>query len=184
MATAWAELQRVLRDHAVVAGEVVLSNGATANWYADVRQATLSGLAARWVGEVMLELTADWEYHAVGGLTLGADPIAIAMAMVAGLRGRQLDAFIVRKEPKRHGLQRRIEGPPIGGRRVLVVEDASTTGASALSAVEAVRKAGATVVGVAAVLDRGGSAGVSRAGLAFRAAYQPEDLGVFSESDR
>jgi orotate phosphoribosyltransferase len=184
MATSRTELQRVLRDRAVVSGEVVLSNGFTTNWYADLRQATLGGRTARWVGEVMLELTADWQYDAVGGLTLGADPVAIAMAMVAGLRGRQLDAFIVRKEPKRHGLQRRIEGPPVGGRGVLVVEDTSTTGASALTAAEAVRAAGVTVVGVAAVLDRGGSAGVSRAGLAFRAAYQPEDLGVISESSR
>ena len=175
-APAVAQLRAFIREHAVVRGPVVLSSGATADWYADLRQATLSGTAARRLGPAMLDLTEEWEYESVGGLTSGADPVALAMAIAAADRGRRLDAFIVRKEAKRHGLQRRIEGPPISGRRVLVVEDVSTTGSSALTAVRAAREAGAVVVGVAAVLDRGGSVAIAAAGLGVRSLLQPTDL--------
>src|SRR5437870_9122467 len=119
----------------------------------------------------MLDLTADWDYDAVGGLTLGADPVAAAMLHAAAARGRKLDAFVVRKEGKAHGLQRRIEGPDVAGRRVLAVEDTSTTGASVLTAVEALRAAGAEVVGVAVIVDRGAGDAVRSAGLDFRVAY-------------
>lgn len=103
----------------------------------------------------MLELTSDWSYDAVGGLTLGADPVAAAMLHAAAARGGRLDAFVVRKAGKAHGLQRRIEGPDVAGRRVLAVEDTSTTGGSVLTAVEALQEAGAAVVGVAVIVDRG-----------------------------
>jgi orotate phosphoribosyltransferase len=148
-----------LRDQilskAVVHGRVVLSSGREADYYVDLRRVTLDGQAAPLVGEVMLDLTYDLGYDAVGGLTLGADPVATAMLHAAAARGRQLDAFVVRKAEKAHGLQRRIEGPDVAGRRVLAVEDTSTTGGSVLTAVEALRAAGAEVVGVAVIVERG-----------------------------
>ena len=172
-------LRDLIADLAVVHGPVVLSSGAEADWYVDLRRITLHHSAAGRVGRVMLDLTRDWEYAAVGGLTLGADPVAAAMLHAAeGRPGPPLDAFVVRKEGKPHGLQRRIEGPEVTGRRALVVEDTSTTGTSALTAVTALREAGAEVVGVAAVVDRGGGAAVLAAGLDFRAAYTLPDLGL------
>jgi orotate phosphoribosyltransferase len=128
----------------------------------------------------MLELTADLEYDAVGGLTMGADPVAAAMLHAAAAQGRPLDAFVVRKEGKAHGLQRRIEGPDVAGRRVLAVEDTSTTGGSVMTAVEALREAGAHVVGVAVIADRDtGAAGtIAAAGLDYRYAYGLADLGL------
>jgi orotate phosphoribosyltransferase len=125
---------------------------------------------------VLLDLTADLDYDAVGGLTLGADPVAGAMLHAAAARGRRLDAFVVRKATKTHGLQRRIEGSDVTGRRVLVVEDTSTTGGSPLTAVEAVREAGAEVVAVAVIVDRGAEAKVTGAGLPYLAAYSLADL--------
>jgi orotate phosphoribosyltransferase len=128
----------------------------------------------------MLELTADLEYDAVGGLTLGADPVAGAMLHAAASRGRSLDAFVVRKAGKAHGLQRRIEGPEVAGRRVLAVEDTSTTGASVLTAVEALREAGAHVVGVAVIVDRatGARERIEAEGLPYLAAYDLAELGL------
>ena len=140
-----------IRAKAVVHGRVTLSSGREADFYVDLRRITLDAEAAPLVGEVMLDATADLDFEAVGGLTLGADPVAAAMLHAAAARGRRLDAFVVRKEGKAHGLQRRIEGPDVAGRRVLAVEDTSTTGGSVLTAVEALREAGAHVVGVAAV---------------------------------
>jgi orotate phosphoribosyltransferase len=126
----------------------------------------------------MLAATADLDYDAVGGLTLGADPVATAMLHAAAAQGRTLDAFVVRKSEKTHGLQRRIEGPDVAGRRVLAVEDTSTTGASVLTAVDALRDAGADVVGVAVIVERGARDRVSGLGLPFRAAYDIGDLGL------
>src|SRR6476619_6612699 len=148
-----------VRDKAVVHGRVTLSSGKEADYYVDLRRVTLDAEAAPLVGRVMLDLTQDWEYDAVGGLTLGADPVATAMLHAAAAQGRRLDAFVVRKEAKAHGLQRRIEGPAIEGRRVLVLEDTSTTGGSPLTALQAVREAGATPVGVAVIADRATGAG-------------------------
>ncbi|HEY1175382.1 MAG TPA: orotate phosphoribosyltransferase, partial [Phytomonospora sp.] len=119
------QLRTLISDLAVVRGRVVLSSGREADYYIDLRRVTLHHAAAPLVGAVMNALTADWEYDAVGGLTLGADPVAGAMLHTAG---RPLDAFVVRKSEKTHGLQRRIEGPDVSGRRVLAVEDTSTTG--------------------------------------------------------
>jgi len=126
----------------------------------------------------MLDLTSDWDYAAVGGLTLGADPVATAMLHAAAARGERMDAFVVRKEGKAHGLQRRIEGPDVAGRRVLAVEDTSTTGSSVLTAVEALREAGAQIVGVAVIVDRGAGDAVRAAGLDYVAAYSLADLGL------
>src|SRR5512139_4146419 len=171
-------LLRQIRDKAVVHGRVVLSSGREADYYVDLRRITLDGAAAPLVGQVMLDLTADLDYDAVGGLTLGADPVATAMLHAAAARGRRLDAFVVRKEGKAHGLQRRIEGPDVAGRRVLAVEDTSTTGGSVLTAVEALREAGAQVVAVAVIVERGAAPKVAEAGLPYLAAYDHADLGL------
>jgi orotate phosphoribosyltransferase len=172
------ELLRHITTDAVVHGRVVLSSGREADYYVDLRRVTLSSAAAPLVGRVLLELTSDLEYDAVGGLTLGADPVAAAMLHAAAASGRSLDAFVVRKEGKAHGLQRRIEGPDVAGRRVLAVEDTSTTGGSVLTAVEALREAGAEVVGVAVIVERGAADAVAAAGLEYRAAYTAADLGL------
>lgn len=173
-----AALLRHVQDKAVVRGRVVLSSGREADYYVDLRRVTLDGAVAPLVGRVMLALTADLDFDAVGGLTLGADPVATAMLHAAAAFGRRLDAFVVRKEGKAHGLQRRIEGPDVAGRRVLAVEDTSTTGDSVLAAVDALRAAGGHVVGVAVIVDRGGRERVERAGLGYLAAYTLADLGL------
>ena len=172
------ELLRVIRDKAVLHGDFVLSSGQRATWYIDLRRVLLSGQSAPLAGRVMLAVTADLDYDAVGGLTLGADPLAAAMMHAAAAQGRVLDAFVVRKEGKAHGLQRRIEGPEVSGRRVLAVEDTSTTGNSVLSAVDALQEAGAVVAGVAVIVERGARGRVTERGLPFRAAYDMGDLGL------
>jgi orotate phosphoribosyltransferase len=172
------ELLSEIRQHAVVHGDFVLSSGQRATWYIDLRRVLLSGRIAPLAGRVMLDVTADLPYEAVGGLTLGADPVATAMMHAAAQRGRPLDAFVVRKTDKAHGLQRRIEGPDVAGRRVLAVEDTSTTGGSVLTAVDALRQAGAEVVGVAVVVERGARPRVLEAGLPYRAAFEVADLGL------
>lgn len=174
-----ALLARIV-DTAIVHGEVTLSSGATADYYVDLRRITLDGHAAPLVGEVMLDLVAGLDFDAVGGLTLGADPVAAAMLHAAHARGRRLDAFVVRKEGKAHGLQRRIEGPDVAGRRVLAIEDTSTTGGSVLTAVQALREAGAEVVGVAVIVDRdtGSAQAIAEQGLDYRYAFGKAELGL------
>ncbi len=173
-----AELLGFIKAKAVIQGDVVLSSGQRADWYIDLRRVLLDGRAAPLAGRVMLELTADLDYDAVGGLTLGADPVATAMMHAAGAQGRHLDAFVVRKAGKAHGLQRRIEGPDVAGRRVLAVEDTSTTGTSVLTAVDALLEAGADVAGVAVIVERGARPRVTERGLPYRAAYELADLGL------
>jgi len=172
------DLRKFITDLAVVQGRVVLSSGREADWYVDLRRVTLHHTAAPLVGRVLLDLTADWDFDAVGGLTLGADPVALSMLHAASAVQRQLDAFVVRKSGKTHGLQRRIEGPGVAGRRVLAVEDTSTTGSSVLTAVEALQEAKAEVVGVAVIVDRGAGDAVRSAGLPYRAAFTLDDLGL------
>jgi orotate phosphoribosyltransferase len=171
-------LKEEILKKAVVHGKVILSSGKEADYYVDLRRITLDATAAPLVGEVMLELTKDWDFDAVGGLTLGADPVATAMMHVAAQKGRKLDAFVVRKSEKAHGLQRRIEGPDVKGRRVLAVEDTSTTGGSVLTAVEALKEAGAIVVGVAVIVERGAGQNVQAAGLDYRYLWSLDDLGL------
>jgi orotate phosphoribosyltransferase len=172
------QLREEIIKKAVVHGKVILSSGKEANYYVDLRRVTLDHVAAPLIGEVMLELTKDLNYDAVGGLTLGADPVATAMMHTAAKQGKKLDAFVVRKAEKAHGLQRRIEGPDVKGKRVLAVEDTSTTGGSVLTAVEALNEAGAIVVGVAVIVERGAAPKIKEAGLEYRAAYQLSDLGL------
>lgn len=176
--SAWEKLKEEILKKAVVHGKVILSSGKEADYYVDLRRVTLDSEAAPLVGEVMLELTKDLDFDAVGGLTLGADPVATAMMHVAKQKGHKLDAFVVRKAEKAHGLQRRIEGPDVKGRKVLAVEDTSTTGGSVLTAVEALKEAGATVVGVAVIVERGAKEKVESAGFKYLAAYQLSDLGL------
>jgi orotate phosphoribosyltransferase len=171
-------LKAEIINKAVVRGKVILSSGKEADFYVDLRRVTLDATAAPLVGEVMLELTKDLDYEAVGGLTLGADPVATAMLHSAAKQGKNLDAFVVRKSEKAHGLQRRIEGPDVKGKKVLAVEDTSTTGGSVLTAVEALKEAGAIVVGVAVIVERGAKEKVESAGLKYLAAFSLEDLGL------
>ena len=171
-------LKNEIIKKAVVHGKVILSSGKEADYYVDLRRITLDHVAAPLVGEVMLDLTKDLEFDAVGGLTLGADPVATAMMHMAARNGRALDSFVVRKEGKAHGLQRRIEGPDVVGKRILAVEDTSTTGGSVLTAVEALKEAGAIVVGVAVIVERGAKDAIEAAGYKYYAAYQLADLGL------
>ena len=176
-----ARLLEIIREKAIVPGRVTLSSGKQADYYVDLRRITLDGEAAPLVGRVMRDLVADLDVVAVGGLTLGADPVATSMLHAAAAQGERLDAFVVRKAGKAHGLQQRIEGPSVEGRRVLVVEDTTTTGSSPLEAVAAVREAGGEVVAVATIADRATGAGArieDEAGVPYRFAYTLEDLGL------
>jgi orotate phosphoribosyltransferase len=170
-----ARLAELVRQLAVVHGHVTLSSGAQADYYIDLRRVTLHHEAAPLIGRLVRELTSDWPYQAVGGLTLGADPVAAA---VLHAPGPAVDAFVVRKLTKQHGMQRRIEGPDVAGRPVLAVEDTSTTGASVLTAVAELRAAGADVLGVATVVDRdtGAREAIEAAGLPFRAVLTMGEL--------
>jgi orotate phosphoribosyltransferase len=170
------ELLDQINKKAIARGRVNLSSGREADYYIDLRRITLDGDAAPLVGRVMRDATRGLMYEAVGGLTLGADPVATAMLHAAAAEGSALDAFVVRKEGKAHGLQRRIEGPDVAGRRVLAVEDTSTTGTSVLTAVEALVDAGAEIAAVAVVVDRGARRAVEDAGYTYVAAYEVTDL--------
>ncbi|MGP6174709.1 orotate phosphoribosyltransferase [Corynebacterium sp. A21] len=170
-----AELAELVKELAVVHGKVTLSSGSEADYYVDLRRATLHHRASRLIGQLLRQATADWDFVAVGGLTLGADPVATA---VMHAEGRAIDSFVVRKETKKHGMQRRVEGPDIVGKKVLVVEDTTTTGNSPLTAVAALREAGAEVIGVATVVDRatGADQVIAEAGLEYRYLLGLEDL--------
>jgi orotate phosphoribosyltransferase len=173
------ELAALVRELGVVHERVTLSSGAEADYYVDLRRVTLEHRAAPLVGRLLRVLTADWDYSAVGGLTLGADHAAAAERAVAP-DIPPVDAFVVRKSTKQHGMQRLIEGPDITGRRVLVVEDTSTTGASVLTAVRAVREAGAEVAGVATVVDRdtGAREAIEAEDVIYRALLGLADIGL------
>ena len=165
-----SELIEHIKHLAVVHGRVTLTSGKEADYYVDMRRVTLDGVAAPLVGRVMNDLVADWEFDVVGGMTMGADPVATAM----------LHAIVVRKQAKAHGMQRRIEGAGVTGRRVLVVEDTSTTGGSPLQAIEAVRAEGGEVVGVAVIVDRatGAAEVIEKSGVPYRYAVGLADLGL------
>lgn len=174
------ELVQHILDLAVVHGKVTLASGKEADYYVDMRRVTLDGTAAPVVGRVMLDLVKDWDFDAVGGLTLGADPVAGAMMHATAAAGGRLNMFVVRKSAKAHGMQRQIEGTDVAGKRILVVEDTSTTGGSALQAVEAVREAGGEVIGVACIVDRntGAKEAIEAAGLPYLYAVGLDDLGL------
>ena len=176
------ELAQLVSELAVVHGKVTLSSGIEADYYVDLRRATLHHKAAVLVGKVMLDLLSDGGLSpdAVGGLTMGADPVATAMLHQASARGMSLDAFVVRKEAKKHGMARQVEGPDISGRNVVILEDTSTTGGSPLAAAKAAQEAGAKVLAVATVVDRdtGARAAIESAGYAYYSALSLSDLGL------
>src|SRR5215469_4480820 len=167
-----------IKEKAVLHGDFVLSSGQHATTYVDLRRILMDGRLAPVAGRALLDATADLAYEAVGGLTLGADPVAYAMMAAAANRGTPIDAFVVRKAEKAHGTGRRIEGPEVARRRVLAVEDTSTTGNSVLSAVDALREAGAEVAGVAVLVERGARQRVVNQGLAYRAVFELAELGL------
>jgi orotate phosphoribosyltransferase len=180
-----AQLLTLIQDLAVVHGKVTLSSGREADYYVDLRRVTLHHRAAPLIGHLMLDLLEEVglgtaEIDAVGGLTLGADPVATSVLHAAASRGQDVDAFVVRKEGKAHGLQRRIEGPDVTGRRVVVLEDTSTTGGSAITAVEAVREAGGEVAGVAVIVDRdtGAREAIEALWVPYHFLFSLEDLGL------
>lgn len=179
-------LLALIQELAVIHEPVVLSSGRTADYYVDLRRITLHHEAAPLVGALMLDhlagkgLAAGAQFDAVGGLTLGADPIATAMLHAAAARGAALDAFVVRKAAKAHGMQRQIEGPDVAGRRVIVVEDTTTTGGSPIAAIEAVRAAGGEVRAVATIVDRatGAREKIEALGVPYYPMFTLEDLGL------
>lgn len=181
-----ARLLELIDDLAVVRGRVTLSSGAEADYYVDLRRITLHHEAAPLVGRVMLDLLREEglldAVEAVGGLTLGADPVATAImhAAAADPSAPDVDAFVVRKANKAHGLQRRIEGPSIAGRPVLAVEDTSTTGGSVLEACAAITEDGADIRAVAVIMDRGTGAreAIERAGHRYLHVYGADELTV------
>ena len=174
------ELLSLVQSQAIVHGKVTLSSGREADYYVDLRRATLHHAAAPLIGRLLRQLTADWDYVAAGGLTLGADPVAGAMMHAAAAAGEVLDVFVVRKAAKEHGMQRRIEGIEVAGQPVLALDDTSTTGGSVLTAVDALTEAGATVVGVATVVDRdtGAREAIEARGLPYRYLLELSDLGL------
>jgi orotate phosphoribosyltransferase len=179
------QLLELVKDIAVVHGKVTLSSGKEADYYVDLRRVTLHHRAAPLIGHVLLDHLEEAglgtaEVDAVGGLTLGADPIATALLHAAASRGQDLDAFVVRKAAKAHGMQRQIEGPDITGRKVVVLEDTTTTGGSPIAAIEAARAAGAEVLACATIVDRATGAGekIEALGVPYHYLYDLADLGL------
>jgi orotate phosphoribosyltransferase len=166
---------------AVFHGDFTLTSGRKATYYVDLRKVSLDHRVAPLIGRVMIDLIADVpDVFAVGGMTMGADPIAAAILHQGAARGRAYDAFVVRKEPKDHGRGKQVEGPDLAGKRVIVLEDTSTTGGSPLQAIEALKKVGAVIAGVAVVVDRdtGAKEAIEAAGYPYRAAIGLTDLGL------
>ncbi len=181
MTTAREQLIDLITSEAVFHGDFTLTSGKKATYYIDLRKLSLDHRAAPLIGQVMLDLIADVDgVVAVGGLTMGADPIASAIMHQGVARGEVYDSFVVRKAPKDHGRGRQVEGPDLEGKRVIVVEDTSTTGGSPLQAIEALEKVGAEVVAVAVVVDRQAPARarIEAAGYEYRYAIGLEDLGL------
>lgn len=166
---------------AVFHGEFTLTSGKKASYYIDLRRVSLDHRVAPLIGQVMVDLIADVrDVDAVGGLTMGADPIAAAVLHQGAALGKEYDAFVVRKEPKDHGRGRQVEGPDLAGKRVIVLEDTSTTGGSPLKAIESLLKVGAEIVAVAVVVDRatGAKEIIEAAGYPYLYAIGLDDLGL------
>lgn len=178
-------LAELVRELSVIHEKVTLASGRESDFYVDMRRATLHHEAAPLIGHVMLDMLEESgfspdDYDAVGGLTMGADPVATAMLHAASSRGLDVDAFVVRKAAKDHGMKRQIEGPDVSGKRVVVLEDTSTTGGSPLEAARALREAGAEVVAVAVIVDRatGAKERIEAEGFPYFYALGLEDLGL------
>ena len=175
-------LKDLLLARSVQRGDFLLASGRRSSFYVDARRTTMSGDGLAVIGGLGLDRMAvrGWTPRAVGGLTLGADPIAYALALTAKRRGQMLDAFSVRKQPKDHGTGQRIEGCFAPGFPVVVVEDVLTTGRSARDAISAIESEGGQVLGVLAVLDRdeGGREAIERDGYLVEALLTAADLGL------
>ena len=175
-------LRDLLLARSVKRGDFVLASGRRSSFYIDARLTTMSGDGLAVIGGLGLDRLAvrGWSPRVVGGLTLGADPIAYALALTARRRGQVLDAFTVRKQPKDHGTGQRIEGCFSSGFSVVVVEDVLTTGTSAREAIGAIEGGGGHVLGVLAVIDReeGGREALERAGYLVEAFLTASDLGL------
>ncbi|MFM2412708.1 MAG: hypothetical protein RLZZ587_1041 [Actinomycetota bacterium] len=181
MTDARTELAALIRENAVFFGDFTLTSGKKATYYIDLRKVSLDHRVAPLIGDVMVDLIADIpDIAAVGGLTMGADPIASAVLHRGVLAGKSYDAFVVRKEPKDHGRGKQVEGPDLKGKRVIVLEDTSTTGGSPIKAAEALEREGAIVVAVAVVVDRdtGAREIIEGAGYEYRAALGLKELGL------
>jgi orotate phosphoribosyltransferase len=175
------QLINFISKDAVFHGDFTLTSGKKASYYVDLRKVSLDHRVAPLIGQVMLDLIAAVpDVAAVGGMTMGADPIAAAVLHQGAARGLHYDAFVVRKEPKDHGRGRQVEGPDLEGKRVIVLEDTSTTGGSPLAAIEALKKVGAEIAGVAVVVDRstGAQEVIEAAGYPYFAAISLADLGL------
>jgi len=178
-----SRLVELIKELAVVHGRVTLSSGLEADYYVDLRRATLHHEAAPLIGQVMLDMldaAGITDFEAAGGLTMGADPVGTAIMHQAAARGRKIDAFVVRKQAKEHGMGRQVEWPEVKGRKVVVVEDTSTTGGSPLAAARALEVAGAIIVAVATVVDRdtGAQKIIEDAGYRYLSAVSLDDLGL------
>ncbi|WP_026551868.1 orotate phosphoribosyltransferase [Arthrobacter sp. H20] len=176
-------LRELIQELAIVHEKVTLSSGKEAEYYIDLRRITLHHEASQLVGKVMLELLDDAgiTFESAGGLTMGADPVGTAVMHAAARDNRAIDAFVVRKTQKTHGMARQVEGPDVAGRPVVVLEDTSTTGGSALSAVEGVRRAGGLVQAVAVIVDRdtGSKERIeSEASVPYLYAFGKDELGL------
>jgi orotate phosphoribosyltransferase len=175
-------LVELLRERSLRHGDFVLASGRRSKFYVDARLTTMSGEGLAVIGSVGLERLGarGWQAQSVGGLTLGADPVAYAIAAAAHAQGMALDAFTVRKQAKDHGTGRRIEGCFVPGAHVVVVEDVLTTGRSALEALAAVEGEGGRVLGVLTVVDRleGGRAALEQAGYQVESMVTARDLGL------
>jgi orotate phosphoribosyltransferase len=178
MSTYKNELRQILKEKAVVRGEVILSSGEKSNYYIDCRRVTLDAKGAFLIGEVLSGMLDNVD--AVGGLTLGADPIATAVALKSYEKGKPVAAFLVRKGQKAHGMMKRVEGPIQPGSNVVIVDDVITKGGSVLDAIEAVESEGHKVVKVICLVDRqqGGSELVRQRGYDLEVLFKPSDLGV------
>jgi orotate phosphoribosyltransferase len=175
------QLIEYISREAVFHGDFTLTSGRKATYYIDLRRVSLDHRVAPLIGQVMVDLLADVaDVDAVGGLTMGADPIAAAVLHQGVALGREYDAFVVRKEPKDHGRGKQVEGPDLAGKREVVLEDTSTTGGSPLKAIEALRTVGAEIAAVAVVVDRatGAREAIEGAGYRYLAAIGLPDLGL------
>ena len=172
--------QRALRF-----GEFTLASGQTSSYYLDGKQVTLHSEGLRLLSQGLLELLDDVEFHAIGGMSIGADPIIGGILTVAAEQGRSLDGFLVRKEPKGHGTNRFIEGPVQPGAPVVIVDDVITTGGSSLLAVDRVQEFGCRVACVVGIVDRlqGGGENFSERSLPFRPLLTVRDFGIEPDKD-
>jgi len=175
-------LASLLRERSISFGDFLLASGQRSRYYIDARKTTMSAAGQRLIGRLGLEAirALGWMPDAVGGLTMGADPVAFAIARASADAPPPIDAFSVRKAAKEHGTGRRIEGNFISGAAVVVIEDVITSGGSALQAVEAVQAEGGRVLGVLAVVDRmqGGRTAIEASGLSVAVITTIHDLGI------